>query len=235
VDSKFGSLWGGWCSHEPVGAFGVGLWKNIRKGWETFSGFARFEVGDGVMTKFWHNLWCGDTVLKEVFPDLFGIARVKDALVTDFNMEVLGGSTQWNMSFVREAHDWEVSVFASFFQMLHLAMVSRDRAHRLWWVSSKKCLFKAKSFFSYLAGSKGRRFPWKSVWRTQAPSRVVFFPWSAALGKILTVDNFKKRHIIIVDRCCLCKRDVEFVDHCLLHCDVASTLWNNIFTQFGMS
>lgn len=42
VDSKFGSLWGGWCSLEPVGAFGVGLWKNIKKWWETFSRFARF-------------------------------------------------------------------------------------------------------------------------------------------------------------------------------------------------
>lgn len=56
MDSKFGSLWGGWYSFELVGAYGVGLWKNIRKGWETFSSFARFEVGDGVRTKFWHNL-----------------------------------------------------------------------------------------------------------------------------------------------------------------------------------
>jgi len=24
VESKFGSLWGGWCSHEPVGALGKG-------------------------------------------------------------------------------------------------------------------------------------------------------------------------------------------------------------------
>jgi hypothetical protein len=35
VDSKFGSLWVGWCSLEPIDTFGVGLWKNIRKGWET--------------------------------------------------------------------------------------------------------------------------------------------------------------------------------------------------------
>jgi hypothetical protein len=35
VDSKFRSLWGGWCSVEPR-AFGVGLWKNIKKGWDTF-------------------------------------------------------------------------------------------------------------------------------------------------------------------------------------------------------
>jgi hypothetical protein len=39
VGSKYGSLWGKWCSLEPEGAFEVGLWKNIRKGWETFKGF----------------------------------------------------------------------------------------------------------------------------------------------------------------------------------------------------
>jgi hypothetical protein len=73
------------------------------------------------------------------------------------------------------------------------------------------------------------------VWRTQASSRAVFISWSAALGKILTVDNLRKRNIIIVDRCCLCKRDGETVDHLLLHCDVASTLWFHVFAQFGMS
>jgi len=127
-----------------------------------------------------------------------------------------------------------VGVFASFFQVLHSAMVSRDRVDRLWWVSFKKGLFKVKSFFSSLAGSEGRHFPWKSVWRTQAPSRAAFFAWSAALRKILIVDNLRKRHIIIVDRCCLCKRDGESVDHLLFHCDVAIALWNNIFTRFGI-
>jgi len=130
VESKYGSLWGGWCSRKSVGAYGVGLWKNIRKRWGIFSGFSRLEVGDGVRTKFWHDLWCGDMVLKEAFLVLFGIAQMKDASVAD-NMEVLGHSIQWNVSFVREAHDWEVGVFASLFHVLHLAMVSRDHADRL--------------------------------------------------------------------------------------------------------
>jgi hypothetical protein len=39
----------------------------------------------------------------------------------------------------------------------------------------------------------------------------------------------------MVDRCCLCKRNGESVDHLLLHCDVASTLWGALFTHFGMS
>ncbi|XP_062162103.1 uncharacterized protein LOC133869164 [Alnus glutinosa] len=139
-------------------------------------------MGDGERIRFWHDLWCGDSVLKEVFPDLFGIARVKDASVAD-NVEVLGGSTQWNV--------------------LHATRVNRDRADRLWWVASKKGLFKVKSFFRSLTCSGDSWFPWKCVWRTQAPPRAAFFTWSAALGKILTVDNLRKRHLIIVDRCCL--------------------------------
>jgi hypothetical protein len=63
------------------------------KGCETFSGFDRFEVGDGIRRKFWHDMWCRDTILKEAFPVLFGIARAKDASVED-NMEILGSFTQ---------------------------------------------------------------------------------------------------------------------------------------------
>jgi hypothetical protein len=114
VDAKYGSLWGGWCSFEPRGAFGVELWKNIRKGWDTFKGLTQFEVGDGTRVSFWHDLWCGDLALKIAFPGLFSIACVKNAPVVA-NFELLGGSNQWNDSFSREAHDWEVEVFASFF------------------------------------------------------------------------------------------------------------------------
>jgi hypothetical protein len=52
-------------------------------------------------------------VLKVAFLVLFGIACVKDALV-EANLEFLGGSKLWNVSFSREAHDYEVEVFASF-------------------------------------------------------------------------------------------------------------------------
>jgi hypothetical protein len=75
----------------------------------------------------------------------------------------------------------------------------------------------------------------KTRFRTQAPPMAAFFTWSAVLGRILTLDNLRKRHIIIVDRCCLCKRDGESLNHILPHCDVASALWNNIFSRFGIS
>jgi hypothetical protein len=72
-------------------------------------------------------------------------------------------------------------------------------------------------------------------WRTQAPSRAAFFSWLAALGKSLTLDNLRKRHVIVINRCCICKKTKESVDHLLLHFDVAFALWNTIFSRFGMS
>jgi hypothetical protein len=33
VDSKYGSSWGEWFSNEVHGSFGVGLRKNINRGW----------------------------------------------------------------------------------------------------------------------------------------------------------------------------------------------------------
>jgi hypothetical protein len=55
-----------------------------------FKGFTRLLVGDRRRISCWHDLWCGDTVLKVTFPVLFGIACIKDASVMD-NKEVLGG------------------------------------------------------------------------------------------------------------------------------------------------
>jgi hypothetical protein len=39
VSSKFGSLYGRWFSNEPLGLYGVGLWKNIRRSWGSFASY----------------------------------------------------------------------------------------------------------------------------------------------------------------------------------------------------
>ena len=77
-------------------------------------------------------------------------------------------------------------------------------------------------------------FPWKCIWKVQIPYRVAFFTWVAVLGKILTTDNLHKRAIIIWDWCCMCKCNGESVDHLLLHCPIASELWDFLFCLVGL-
>jgi hypothetical protein len=60
----------------------------------------------------------------------------------------------------------------------------------------------------------------------------MFFGWTSALGKILTLDNLRKMNVIVVDWCCMCKRSWEFIGH-LLHCEVARELWSRFFVYFS--
>jgi len=50
---------------------------------------------------------------------------------------------------------------------------------------------------------------------------VAFFTWTAAIGKILMMDYLRMRNVMIVEWCCMCKKNGEFINHLLLHCDIA--------------
>jgi hypothetical protein len=90
------------------------------------------DLSWGMVPRSTFGMICGVRMaLKVAFSTLFGIARVKGAAVAD-SLE------HFPMEFTREAHNWEVDVFASFFQVLHLAKMNRDSEDKLWWVSSKK-------------------------------------------------------------------------------------------------
>ena len=79
----------------------------------------------------------------------------------------------------------------------------REGEDKIWWVSSKKGKFNVRSFYNILAWKEASPFPWKSNWRTKAPSRVAFFTWTAVLEKIFTLDNLRKRNLIVTNRCFL--------------------------------
>jgi hypothetical protein len=63
--------------------------------------------------------------------------------------------------------------------------------------------FDVKSFYHVLSIHIGFSFPWKSILRGKAPSRVAFFVWTAALGRILALDNLRKMRVVVVNHSCV--------------------------------
>jgi hypothetical protein len=173
VDAKYGSEWGGWHSVNTTGPHGVGLWRYISRGWRLFSSHTKFNPGDGSKIRFRDYVWCGGVILKEVFPGLYNIASAKEASIVD-NMDFIGGTLQWNVSFFRLVHDWELEVLASFYTLLYSYRMSREGEDKIWWVSSSKGKFDVRSFYNILVSKEASPFPWRSIWHTKAPSRVSF-------------------------------------------------------------
>jgi hypothetical protein len=173
--------------------------------------------------------------LKQCFPVLFSIVGNKDATVVD-NLVVHNGDIQWNVLFMRQIQDWEMEMemILSFFDRPYSSLVRQGEGNKLVWNPSKRGLFVVKSYYEVLISKNGPSFPWKSIWRVKAPIRVAFFVWSTALGKILTHDILRKRIFVVIDWCCMCKKNGESMDHLLLHCEVARDLWSYIFSLFGI-
>uniref|UniRef100_A0A2N9J333 Reverse transcriptase zinc-binding domain-containing protein n=1 Tax=Fagus sylvatica TaxID=28930 RepID=A0A2N9J333_FAGSY len=105
---------------------------------------------------------------------------------------------------------------------------------RMCWRGHSKDGFQVKSYYNLLFPSAGHLGPWKQIWKTGAPPRVAFFVWAAALGRILTTDNLRRRHVIVLDWCCMCKESGESISHLLMHCSAAREVWLFIFNIFGI-
>jgi hypothetical protein len=140
------------------------------------------------------------------------------------HLQLSSDSHKWNVSFIRAAHDWEVDSFSSFFNLLYSIRLRRGMEDKLFGPLPREgCLRSDHSIMPLslmtMAPSLG-----KSIWQSKVPLRVAFFAWSAALGKILTMDNLRKQNLIVVDWCCMCKKSGKTIDHLLLHCEVARAL-----------
>ena len=75
----------------------------------------------------------------------------------------------------------------------------------------------------------------KNVWKSCGQPKVSFCAWEASQGKVLTLDQIKKRRRALANRCYFCQVEEESIDHLLLHCEKTRALWEMLFTLFGVS
>jgi hypothetical protein len=162
-----------------------------------------------------------------MFLDLFGIARVRYAFVADL-LRLSDGVILWDLSFTKSVQDWELESLSIFLDLLFLTSVRGDGVDKICWRLPEGAQFSFGSYFRSMSGSIAVSFSWKLIWKSCVPSRVAFF-FFRALGKILTVDNLRRRHIVVLDWCCICKCNGESVDHLLLQCPIAYEMCSMLF------
>ncbi|RVX02510.1 LINE-1 reverse transcriptase-like [Vitis vinifera] len=233
ISHKYGVEEGGWCTRAERGRYGVGLWKAIRKEWLGMYSSLAFRVGNGRRVRFWKDKWCGDEPLYESFPSLFAISRAKDAWVSEvWNPD--GGGDGWTPLFSRALNDWEIEMMEQFMLKIQAFRWQREIEDKLVWTASRSGAFSVKSLYSTLEPGGSAMFPYVGIWSARVPPKVAFFAWEASWGKILTLDQLQRRGYSLANRCFLCLTEAETVDHLLLHCVMTRTLWNLLFSLFGV-
>ncbi|RVX23342.1 putative ribonuclease H protein [Vitis vinifera] len=209
------------------------LWKAIRKEWLGMYSSLAFRVGNGRRVRFWKDKWCGDEPLYESFPSLFAISQAKDAWVSEvWNPDGVGDG--WTPLFSRALNDWEIEMMEQFMLKIQAFRVQRVNEDKIVWTTSKSGVFSVKSLYAILEPGGSAMFPYVGIWKASVPPKVAFFAWEASWGKILTLDQLQRRGYSLANRCFLCLAEAETVDHLLLHCVMTRTLWNLLFSLFGV-
>jgi hypothetical protein len=97
--------------------------------------------------------------------------------------------------------------------LLYSQQIRHAGEDKICWTPLKRKNFEVKLYYKMRINSEPVDGPWKSIWKSKTPPRVAFFVWTAALGKILTMDNLRKKNIIVTEWGCMCKNSGESIVH----------------------
>ncbi|RVW75874.1 Transposon TX1 uncharacterized 149 kDa protein [Vitis vinifera] len=232
IGVKYGQEGCGWRTKEVCGPYGVGLWKEIMKEaewcWESMD----LKVGKGNRVLFWMDKWCGNEALSQTFPQLFTLAGHKNAKVCEVWDSSLGQGG-WNLSLARDFNDWEIDQIGEMLNLLKDFRISQEE-DSVRWKREGNGVFGAKGAYRSLSGYSVGAFPNRRIWMDRVPTKVSFFAWEAAWGKILTLDKLQRRGWQLPNRCYLCGCEEENANHILLHCTVVKTIWEITLVIFGV-
>jgi hypothetical protein len=84
--------------------------------------------------------------LKEAFPMLFSIPCHTEGLVVD-HVQFSNDLSQWNVSYIKLVHDWEVELVTLFFNLLLCLRLSQAGVDRMCWIPSKRQRFEISFFY----------------------------------------------------------------------------------------
>ncbi|RVX21544.1 putative ribonuclease H protein [Vitis vinifera] len=230
--SIYGTHSNGWDANTKVRWSHRCPWKAIAQGFQDFSKYTRFIVGDGERIRFWEDLWWGDQILKDQYPRLFRVVMDKNIPISS----ILGSSRPftWNFNFRRNLTDSEIEDLERLMHSLDCMNLSTSASDARSWSLCSSGLFTVQIFLTALSQmlDSSPFFPTKFVWKSQVPFKVKAFIWLVAHKKVNTNDLLQLRRphkAISPDICKLCMEQGESADHLFLHCSVTLGLWHRLF------
>lgn len=103
------------------------------------------------------------------------------------------------------------------------------------WNLHKKGQFSTKSFYAGLEQLENSNCNFSGVWSKEVPSKVDLFIWTIVLDNILTFTHLQSRGWNLANRCIMCLKVEESIDHLFFHCQVVSEIWVFFLSHLNIS
>ena len=163
--------------------------------------------------------------LSNRFSSLFIIATNKEAEVANI-WDRREGAGRWSPTFLRSLNDWELEEMTRFLHTFHDQDFRPMGEDKLTLKNVKDKGFSVKSMYKDFDISPAFNFPHRLVWNPVVPPKIGVFAWEATWGKVLTLDQLKRRGMTFANICFMCEEKEETIDHLLIHCKIAKILWD---------
>ena len=162
---------------------------------------------------------------------MFQIASNKEATIAQYR-----DNNHWTPIFRRNFQDWEINDLLSLLETLQNTTLVVEDQDKILWGNSKEKTYTVKECYKNLSSQNGILliWPWKHVWKTRQPLRVSCFTWTALKEACLTQDSHRKKGVILINRCVMCKQTNESVNHLFLHYPATISLWYYFYSMLGL-
>ena len=128
----------------------------------------------------------------------------------------------WGPIFRRNLNEVEKAQSRETTRLIGNIFIPKNGTNGRVWITSTNGMFSVAYLFLSMTREAMVSHPQMATqWRIKAPPRVIAFGWSALLGGILTMDNLRRRRVLVVNACPMCLSDEESIDHLLLNCKTA--------------
>ncbi|KAK2405812.1 hypothetical protein QL285_041620 [Trifolium repens] len=200
------------------------------------------RIGNGMLTRFWKDVWIGDVPLCIRFPRLYSISLQKDEYVGVLS-EVVGERRNWRWSWRRNLFQWEVERLEQLETFLQNVRLSNDIDDWRWSINPEEG-FSVKSAYDLLVGfgdspnvGSYEMKIFSKIWESSAPSKLVVFSWQLFHNRLPTKDNLLRRGVLDQDvsgNCVWCDSSPESAKHLFAHCWFVHRVWYEIFNWLGV-
>ncbi|GJR59837.1 RNA-directed DNA polymerase, eukaryota [Tanacetum coccineum] len=186
--------------------------------------YMKIQVGNGLNTKFWEDVWMGNKNFKTSFPRIY-------ALESDKNLTVAAKMAHNDTAFSLRRHPRD-GVEMEQFRALSIVIegvLLHDMVDRWKWTLEGSGEFSVASARKFIDDSRLIGSPQKTRWIKMVPIKVNILAWKIQFDLLPTRLNLSRRGIEIQNICCpVCNKEVESMNHLFFACSLARDIYRKI-------